>query len=103
MAFATDALMPAANTVTNTTTASPIMSAPAVTAVRPGLRTAFSRGSRPGRAPRRPRRPADERGQRPYQARAEHRDAEQRGHRATADQAGRRARVADRAEQTVGR
>jgi hypothetical protein len=33
--------------VTNTTTARPIMSAPAVTAVRPGLRTVFSRASRP--------------------------------------------------------
>ena len=47
IALPTDALMPAANTVTNTTTASPIISAPAVTAVRPGLRTEFSRASRP--------------------------------------------------------
>jgi len=47
MALPTDALMPAAKTVTNTTTASPIISAPAVTAVRPGLRTAFSRARRP--------------------------------------------------------
>ena len=47
IALPTEALMPAANTVTNTTTASPIISAPAVTAVRPGLRTEFSRASRP--------------------------------------------------------
>ena len=47
MALPTEALMPAANTVTNTTTARPIISAPAVTAVRPGLRTAFSRARRP--------------------------------------------------------
>ena len=39
--------MPAANTVTKTTTARPIISAAAVTAVRPGLRTAFSRARRP--------------------------------------------------------
>ena len=39
---------PAANTVTNETRARPIISAAAVAAVRPGLRTAFSRASRPG-------------------------------------------------------
>ena len=39
---------PAANTVTNETSASPIISAAAVAAVRPGLRTAFSRARRPG-------------------------------------------------------
>ena len=38
---------PAAKTVTNETSASPIISAAAVVAVRPGLRTAFSRASRP--------------------------------------------------------
>ena len=53
IALPTDALMPAAKTVTNTTTASPIISAPAVTAVRPGLRTAFSRARRPVRPLRR--------------------------------------------------
>ena len=42
-----DARSPAARTVTNVTSASPIISAAAVTAVRPGLRTAFSRASRP--------------------------------------------------------
>jgi hypothetical protein len=47
IALLIEALMPAANTVTKTTTARPIMSAPAVTAVRPGLRTAFSRARRP--------------------------------------------------------
>ena len=45
--FAIDELMPAANTVTNTTSASPIISAAAVVAVRPGLRMAFSRARRP--------------------------------------------------------
>ena len=47
MALATDWLIPAANTVTKTTSARPIISAAAVTAVRPGLRMAFSRASRP--------------------------------------------------------
>ena len=80
----TDALMPAANTVTKTTTARPIISAPAVTAVRPGLRTVFSRASRPVR----PRslssgQPTDG-GERAHEPRAEHRDAEQRGHRPAA-------------------
>ncbi len=49
IALPTEALIPAANVVTNTTTARPIISAPAVTAVRPGLRTVFSRASRPVR------------------------------------------------------
>ena len=40
-------VMPAAKTVTNTTIATPIISAAAVTAVRPGLRIAFSRARRP--------------------------------------------------------
>ena len=39
---------PAAKTATNETSASPIISAAAVAAVRPGLRTAFSRANRPG-------------------------------------------------------
>ena len=43
---------PAAKTATNETSASPIISAAAVAAVRPGLRIAFSRASRPG-TPRR--------------------------------------------------
>ena len=51
--LATDFVMPAANTVTKTTTARPIISAAAVVAVRPGLRTAFSRASRPVRPRRR--------------------------------------------------
>ena len=40
-------LSPCANTATKTTTPSPIMSAEAVAAVRPGLRTLLSRASRP--------------------------------------------------------
>ena len=45
--------MPEANTVTKVTSATPIISAAAVTAVRPGLRVAFSRASRPGMPRRR--------------------------------------------------
>ena len=45
--LATELLIPAAKTVTNTISASPIISAAAVVAVRPGLRIAFSRASRP--------------------------------------------------------
>ena len=40
--------MPAAKTATKTTSPRPTMSADAVVAVRPGLRIAFSRASRPG-------------------------------------------------------
>ena len=49
MVLPTDSEMPAAKTVTNTTTARPIISEAAVVAVRPGLRTVFSRASRPVR------------------------------------------------------
>ncbi len=47
IAVAIERLTPAANTVTKTTSARPIISAAEVTAVRPGLRIAFSRASRP--------------------------------------------------------
>ena len=47
IALAIDLFRPAANTVTKTTSARPIISAAEVTAVRPGLRIAFSRASRP--------------------------------------------------------
>ena len=50
---ATDAFRPAAKTATNTTRPSPTISAAEVVAVRPGLRIAFSRASRPGTANRR--------------------------------------------------
>ena len=43
----TDALTPAARIETKVTSARPIISAAAVTAVRLGLRIAFSRASRP--------------------------------------------------------
>ena len=46
-AVAIELLIPAAKTVTKTTTASPIISAAAVTAVLDGLRWVFSRASRP--------------------------------------------------------
>ncbi len=49
IASAIDALSPAANTVTNETSASPIISAAAVAAVRDGFRCEFSRASRPVR------------------------------------------------------
>ena len=67
IALPTDALMPAANTVTNTTTARPIISAPAVTAVRPGLRTAFSRARRPVRPRSRSSGHPHDRGERAHQ------------------------------------
>src|SRR3954464_6707676 len=47
MRLSIDARRPLANTVTNTTSASPIISAAEVTAVRPGWRVEFSRASRP--------------------------------------------------------
>ena len=63
IASSIDPRIPAANTATNETSASPIISAAAVDAVRPGLRMAFSRASLPGtpadgleRRRRRPRR-----------------------------------------------
>ena len=46
-------LIPAANTATNETRARPTISAAAVEAVRPGLRTEFSRASVPGTPPKR--------------------------------------------------
>jgi hypothetical protein len=46
---AIELLIPAAKTVTKATTARPIISAAAVTAVRAGLRCVFSRASRPVR------------------------------------------------------
>ena len=48
MTLSTDPLRPAAKIAVNTTSASPIMSAEAVIAVRCGWRSAFSRASRPG-------------------------------------------------------
>ena len=45
--WATELLSPAAKTVTKATRARPIIRAAAVTAVRPGLRCAFSRARRP--------------------------------------------------------
>ena len=58
----------------------------AVTAVRPGLRTAFSRASRPVRPRSFSSGQPIKRGERAHEPRAEQRDAEQRGHRAAADQ-----------------
>ena len=69
------ALAPAAKIDANVTSVTPIISAAAVAAVRPGWRIAFSRASRPGKPAKRcAGRPSDRR-QRPHQARAEQRDA----------------------------
>ena len=71
---------PAPSVATTVTSARPIISAAAVEAVRPGLRSEFSRASRPGEPPRR-RRGSRRRRQRLHQARGEHGDAdEQREH-----------------------
>ena len=50
----TTSLKPFTNTATNTTRATPIISAAEVTAVRPGLRNVFSRASRPASGTRHP-------------------------------------------------
>ena len=85
--------MPAAKTVTNVTSARPIISAAAVVAVRPGLRTAFSRASRPVSLRTRSSSEADDRGQRRDEARRQQRGAEEEQHGAEAEQ---RRRVAGR-------
>ncbi len=63
--------MPAAKTVTNTTSATPIISAAAVTAVRPGLAHRVLARQAAGDAAQALHRPADERRQRPHQPRAD--------------------------------
>ena len=102
IALPTDALIPAAKTVTNTTTASPIISAAGRDRRAARLAHRVLARQAPGQAAQPLQRPADERRQRPHQPRAEHRHAEQRRHGAAADEAGRRVGVADRAEQAVG-
>ena len=57
-------LNPLTNTATKTTSATPIISAAAVIAVRPGFRMAFSRASRPGPGASCCERPADDLGER---------------------------------------
>ena len=80
-------LQPCAKTATNTTSPSPTMSAAAVTAVRPGLRDAFSRASSPVVSCRRCERPADQRGQRPHDVARARRDADEDEQRAGAHRA----------------
>ena len=74
--WATELFSPAAKTVTKATRARPIISAAAVTAVRLGLRCAFSRARRPVSRRSALQRPAGDRGQRRHQARAEERDGD---------------------------
>ena len=76
--WATELFSPAAKTVTKATSARPIISAAAVTAVRLGLRCAFSRARRPVRRAQPLQRPAGDRRQRRHQAGAEERDARRR-------------------------
>src|SRR3954463_9801475 len=85
---------PAAKIDTNATSATPTISAAAVTAVRPGWRVGFSRARRAdgvpprqaaGDPPRALERPADDRRQRPDEVRADERHAEERRQRAAAD------------------
>ena len=77
-AAATELLIPAAKTVTKVTRARPIISAAAVTAVRAGVALRVLAREAAGQAPQPLQRPAGDGGQRPHQARAEERDAEQR-------------------------
>ena len=78
-----EARRPLANTVTKTTSASPIISAAEVTAVRPGWRVEFSRASRPDELRRAlDRRTPTSRAAGRDEARRDHRDAEDQDHRA---------------------
>ncbi len=72
---------PAAKIDAKVTSATPTISAAAVTAVRPGWRTLFSRARRPV-MPQALERRADDAGDRPDQLRAQQRDAEERRRRA---------------------
>ena len=87
----TEARSPLANTVTKTTSASPIISAAEVTAVRPGWRVEFSRASRPTSLVERSIGHGDEARGRADEARRDQRDAEDQDHRAAgrAEQLGR--------------
>ena len=83
--WATELFSPAAKTVMKVTSARAIISAAAVTAVRPGLRFEFSRASRPVSRAHPLQRPAGEVGERPHQERAEERDGDDHGEPAAAD------------------
>ena len=72
-----ESLRPAAKTATKTTSASPTMSAAAVTAVRAGLRVALSRASSPGRVSEALKWPADDSGERAHDVARAQRDADE--------------------------
>ena len=75
-------VIPAASVATSVTSASPIISAAAVEAVRCGLRRALSRASRPAAPPMPRRRRAERGGERPDEPRGEERDADEDQQRA---------------------
>ena len=96
--------MPEANTVTKVTSATPIISAAAVTAVRPGLAGGVLARQPAGHAAQALDRLADESRQRLDQLGAVQRDGEQDGRGAAAHQAGRGAALAaaEQADQQQG-
>ena len=91
-AVSVDTRRPEPSTATTVTSVSPIISAAAVDAVRPGLRTALAPASSPATPPARRAGPADDAGERLDEPRGEQRDAgEQPEHAAAEQQADRRA------------
>ena len=80
-----DAFIPFTNVATNATSATPIISAAAVAAVRPGLRTELRRASAPGGAADPPRRQPDDGGERPDELRRDHRDPDEQQEHAAGD------------------
>ena len=79
---------PAPSTATTVTSVSPIISAAAVEAVRPGLRTEFELASSPATPPLRRAGQADEAGQRLDHVRGGQRDAHEQRQDAEAEQQG---------------
>ena len=80
-----DAFIPFTNVATNATRATPIISAAAVAAVRPGLRTELRRASAPGGAADPPRRQPDDGRERPDELRRDHRDPDEQQDHAAGD------------------
>ena len=95
-------MIPAASTATSVTSASPIISAEAVEAVRCGFRRALSRASTPAAPPNLRRRPAEHLRERPRDPRREQRDAEEDQQRAEAHVEEDLRRAEPAAEQPVG-
>ena len=79
-------LMPAPSTATTVTSVSPIISAAAVDAVRPGLRTALAPASSPATPPARRAGQPDDAGERLDEPRREQRDADEQPEHADAEQ-----------------